>query len=91
MKKIIFFYLLLLGAEKAVPKEIIDNIDLLKELDFFLLMDMIEKEDLGNNIKYNEKSNKKEKKDLVEISTHNIIVSSQSLILSTETGRIYEK
>lgn len=93
MKKIIFFSLLLIGAEKAVPKEIIDNIDLLKELDFFLSMNMIEKENFDKDIKYSEKADKKEKKGVVEISTRNVIGSSESvkIKLSTASGRGYEK
>ncbi len=93
MKKIIFSSLLLLGAEKAVPKEIIDNIDLLKELDFFLLMDIIEKENFDRDIKEGEKANNKEKKGVVEISTCNILGSSESvkIKLSTTTGSGYEK
>ncbi|MCX7647216.1 MAG: hypothetical protein N2Z60_01255 [Elusimicrobiales bacterium] len=93
MKKIIFFSLLLLGAEKAVPKEIIDNIDLLKELDFFLSMDIIEKENFDKDFKDSEKADKKEKKDVVEISTWAVPGSSESvkIKLSTMTGRGYEK
>ncbi|MGC8729327.1 MAG: hypothetical protein ACP5SD_08695 [Elusimicrobiales bacterium] len=93
MKKIIFFSLLLIGAEKAVPKEIIDNIDLLKELDFFLSMDIIEKENFDKDIKYSEKKDKNPKKGVVEISTCGVLGSSESvkIKLSTASGRDYEK
>lgn len=94
MKKIFSFLiisLLLLATEKAIPKELLENIEILKELDFFFFMEQIEKETKNNK---KEDINSKTDISVSSISISTISVSTDNLKnikISTFTGRSYEK
>lgn len=99
MKKLLIsllLFLLIAGTEKLIPKELLENIEILKELEFFIFMDIIEKEVKMETQKKQEKDNKKEiikKIKDIEASTVTIHISTNTLNInnSTTTRRNYEE
>lgn len=100
MKKLLIsllLFLLIAGTEKLIPKELLENIEILKELEFFIFMDIIEKEVKMETQKKQEKDNKKEiikKIKDIEVSTVTIHISTNTLNINnstTTTRRNYEE
>lgn len=89
LMNLILFVSILFGAESVAPKEVIENIDFFKEFEFFLFMDLIEKEELEIDLT-DKKSEKQDTELILSTKSLNVSTNNINIILSTDTGRNYE-